>query len=465
MPNTVALPHTAAPIRTLIAVTLLAGSVGAMSQTAMVQPYLPSTPQPFEKTWLPGFRYIATPEQADPEDDFKRRPPEQQAVVRNYQAGQYLDAARGGVLLMRKGPVDDRLRLMIANSLAWTGYMDAAVQTYQGVTDPALVGEANTGIASILRWQGKDHLARPIYQNVLDQNPNDKEAAAGLALSERELAPRTTFNFGGLQDANNFHRDAASVNHRWRSDDGWKKYEVDLTGVHDTLPGVDARQTAATLRYQALDLMYKPTLEIGVPTSGGAPFGGVKLLVAEDRVQLDVGEVNWAQMTNNANALQQQLRAAHAGVLARTEVNLGTWMGQADYYSVSDGNVVWTANTRLTGNWQPLGNTIKPFVGAEARQATFYTPSYWSPNTGYGSVYAGLQYGQELAGWILEASGQLGVPVYGEASDSWGASASARRWVTNDVAVGASLWAIGMRRTDQPYSAQSFNVFLEKVWR
>ena len=228
---------------------------------------------------------------------------------------------------------------------------------------------------------------------------------------------------------------------------------------------MDATQTAATLRYEALDLMYKPKFELGVPSPGGTPYGGVKLQLAEDHVQLDLGEVNWAQLATNALALQQQLRAAHAGVIARSEVNLGAWMGQADYYAISDGNVIWTANTKLTGNWQPLGNSIKPFIGAEARQASFYTPSYWSPNTGYGSVYAGLQYSQELAGWSLEASGQLGAPVYGEAGDSWGASASARRWVSSDVAIGASLWAIGMRRSDLPYSAESFNFFLEKVWR
>ena len=121
MPNTVTIFPLLRRPQTWVIAALFSGVGPALAQTAMVQPYLPAAQPSGVNSWLPSFHYVPGAEQADPDEDIKRRPPAQQAVIRSDQAGQYLDAARSGVLLMRQGPVDDKLRLMIANSLAWTG--------------------------------------------------------------------------------------------------------------------------------------------------------------------------------------------------------------------------------------------------------------------------------------------------------------------------------------------------------
>lgn len=444
---------------------MLAGAVqGVDAQTPLPRPQ-GDTPAPDRRLWLPPFQYIQGAQQFDPERAATQRPAGQQKVVELYQAGRYAEAAQAGMALLASEKVDDELRLMIANSMAWTGKLEAARTVYQGVTDPALVADANVGIASLLRWQDKDHLAAPIYRSVLEQAPEHKEALAGLALAERELAPRTSITYGGLQDSNQFERRAGTVNHRWRGNEGWDKYEVELSALNDALPDIEKRQQEATLRYQALDVRYKPALEASVPSTGSIFLGGMKLLFDEDRVRLDVGRVNWGRLANNAHALDQGLRATHAGLLARRDTPWGAAVGLIDYYSISDGNTIWTGNARLMSNWQPLGSHVRPFVGVEARQASFLSSRYWSPSEGYGSLYGGLQFSRSVGDWSLEASGQLGVPLYGEAGNSWGASAGARRWLTQNLALGGNLRAMSSKRADSEYKAQSFDLTLEKVWR
>jgi hypothetical protein len=448
-----------------VSLTLLSPLARAQSTVLQPSSNAPAESSPTGPFWLPPFRYVPGANQYDPDRQEVKRPAAQQRIVDLYTASDYAAAAQEGETLMAREKVDDELRLMIANSLAWTGQISKAEQLYQGVTDPALVGDANVGLASILRWQGKDHLALPIYRSVLEQNPQHKDAREGQDLAERELAPRTTVSLGTLSDSNNFNRLGEVVNHRWRDHEGWRKYELELSGVDDTQNNLAVKRQEGTFRYQMLDTEYKPTFEVSLPSTGNNVFGGVKVLTDKDRLQWDVGRVNWGRMVNNASALDQSLWATHLGVLGRYETLYGNVVGQGDYYTVSDGNFILSGNLRLLSNWQPLGSHIKPYVGVEMRKADFVSSSYWSPSDGYGSAYGGLQGSWDVGDWSFESSGHLGVPVWGEAGNSWSLSAAVRKWVTRNLALGANVWAMSSQRSGVAYNAQSANVVLEKVWR
>jgi hypothetical protein len=168
---------------------------------------------------------------------------------------------------------------------------------------------------------------------------------------------------------------------------------------------------------------------------------------------------------NNANALNLGLSATHLGLLGKRDTFLGDLMGRFDYYNISDTNTVWSSDIRLTSNLRPFGNAIKPFIGLETRKAMFFTPNYWSPQDGSGNLYMGLQGEWQTEDWSLYGSGQVGFPVYGDAGQSWSASAGMKRWITRTVALSFNLWAMATTRDGTAYRAQSAFVSLEKLWR
>jgi hypothetical protein len=415
-----------------------------------------------------SFKYIpsATAGAAGDADNAPTRKPSQQRIVDLYTASNYTQAGTDGLGLVVAEQPDDALKLIIANSLAWTGRLKEATAVYQTVTEEALVPDANVGIANVLRWKGQDHLAAPIYRDILARSPAHADAVAGLEMAERELSPRTTVTMGGISDSNEFRRGAATVNHRWRDESGFNIMEVELNGVRDTLPDVEAKQQDVTLRYQALGTTFKPAVELSVPSgTSRTVYGGLKLWMDDDRVQLDVGSVNWGRLVNNANALNLGLSATHLGLLGKRDTFLGDLMGRFDYYNISDTNTVWSSDIRLTSNLRPFGNAIKPFIGLETRKAMFFTPNYWSPQDGSGNLYMGLQGEWQTEDWSLYGSGQVGFPVYGDAGQSWSASAGMKRWITRTVALSFNLWAMATTRDGTAYRAQSAFVSLEKLWR
>jgi hypothetical protein len=219
--------------------------------------------------FLAPFQYLAprTPVSATAGTENMQRSPKQQRIVDLNTAGDYATAGSEGVALMATEKPDEGLQLIIANSLAWSGRLKEATATYQGITGEPLVDDAHVGIANILRWKGHDEVAAPLYRSVLAKSPEHADARSGLELAERELAPRTTVMYGHASDSSESVRSEATVNHRWRDDSGFKVYEVEIAGVRDELPGVEARQQDVTLRYSDLSLNLKPTLELNAPTN------------------------------------------------------------------------------------------------------------------------------------------------------------------------------------------------------
>ena len=367
---------------------------------------------------------------------------------------------------MAKDKPDEELQLIFANSLAWTGHLQSAVTAYGALTKGKYANVATVGMANVNRWMGRDDLALPLYQSVLERDAGNADALEGLELVTRELKPRTLLSIENSGDSSDMQRQAATVSHRWRGNNNLTIMEVETSGVLDTLPASQARQQDITLRYQDLGLALKPSLELSVPTSDDhTPYSSVKISFDDDQETVEVGRVNWGKLATNANALASHLSASHIGLTASRNLSLGVVSGRFDYYDISDGNTIQSGRLYFNSAWRPIGSNFKPFLSMESRQAKFNTSYYWSPAQGSVALYAGMLADWGFADWNLFASGQYGVGLSGEAGNGWGVSAGGKRWVSSDVALGMNLWSMSNVRDNANYRAYSAVVTLEKLWR
>lgn len=413
---------------------------------------------------LAPFQYIPPagarlPEQAEQ----PKRSREHQRLVDLNAEGDYQAVGTEGLALQEKGGMDDELKLIFANSLAWTGRLPEAKQTYQGLTTGRLAKEANIGLANIDRWLGYDHRAAPVYRSVLAMDPENPDALLGLELTSRELSPRTMLTYGGSSDSSDLYTRAFTANHRWRDSTGANVMEVETSRFKGTFPTVEVEQKDATFRYRALEREYKPSFEIS--TIGNAVYGGAGVSLGERPVLVEVGLVNWGRFTSNPNALAANLSASHLGLQVPHSFSFGKLVGRVDAYGISDGNTILTSSLRLSPLWRPLGSHFKPLLSIDTRKAKFNTTNYWSPVQVSGSLGAGLlgEWGSD--NWNLYASGQLGRPLYGETGDSWSWTAGGKRWLTDDIAISLNLWSMLGQRDNATYRANSFSINLEKLWR
>ncbi len=425
----------------------------AAAQVVPAAPFKPTAP--------------ATLEEPRP-DNPPQRASAHQKVIDLSTAGDYRAAGDQGMELMAREVVDDELQLIVANSLAWTGRLKDAAPVYQGLSKGKFANAANVGLANINRWRGRDDLARPLFLEVLQRDPGNTDAAAGLDLAHRELSPRTTISAGVASDSSDLKRHINTVNHRWRDASGASIFEVEFSGFRDWLPqpSPEVTEEDITLRYESLNLALKPSLELNMPTKlTSTLYGKAKLKFFDDQVTVGAGRVNWGKAVANPNASIDHLAANYLGVGLTYAAAEGRVHGQIDHYSISDGNTILTSNLLFTSNWRPLGKHVKPYIGAETRTSNFNTPSYWSPAEGYGSLYGGLMGEWDTSDWGLYSAVQLGAPLYGEAGNSWSFSAGSKHWLTQDIAFGMTLWAMASWRNNVTYKAQTFNISLEKIWR
>lgn len=420
-------------------------------------------------TLLTPFKYIAPPgaKQNQPAElELPKRSPDQQRIVDLNAAGNYQAVGTDGLALIAREKPDDALQLIIANSLAWTGRLKEAIPTYQGLTNGKYANEANVGLANAQRWRGRDEQALPLYQKVLAIDPGNADALEGSEMATRELVPRTTVSFGGSNDSSETQRRFATINHRWRDSSGANIMEIETSRVRDWLPNSEAQQQDISLRYEALNLVLKPSVELSMPTGADRTlYGQVRVKILDDQISLTIGRVNWGRMATNPNALASRLAASHVGMTATQGFSFGILRGLVDYYDISDNNSILSSRLQLASNWRPLGNNFKPFIGIETRDARFNTLNYWSPDLGSGTAYAGILGEWGSADWNFYASGQSGIRLYGDAGTSWSVSAGGKRWLSTDVALSMNLWSMASWRDNAAYRAQSASVNLEKLWR
>jgi tetratricopeptide (TPR) repeat protein len=393
-----------------------------------------------------------------------RSPGQQEIYDLNTDENYKAVGTRGLALFARETPSDE-LRLMVANSLAWTGRLKEAIEQYQLLTKGPLASDAMVGLANVYRWRGRDDQAVPLYQTVLAKDPQNAGALEGLGLANRELHPRTLITAGASSDSQDMQRRQVAVNQRWRDGSGQHVFEVETSGVNDKLGTLEERQRDVKLRYQALGVPLQPRVELEVEAKPDRNvYGGVKVKLGERQIFVSVDRVNWGKLASNPKALQANLSATHVGVEASGSFQAGDLSSRIDYYSVSDGNAVTTKSINFTPFWRPLGSHVKQFIGVETRDVSFQTSNYWSPAGGFGTLYTGLMAEWGGADWNYFASGQIGTRLYGEASTNWSVSTGGRLWVARDVAVGLNLWSMSSARDGAPYKSKAANLSLEKIW-
>ena len=394
------------------------------------------------------------------------RDPKVQRIFDLYQKEDYPGAAAEGFPLLSEFPNDNQLRLIVANSLAWstTRYKDA-IDAYRPLLDTPDARDARLGLANVYRWSGREDLALPLYKAVIEQNPDNKDAREGVILTERAMRPRTKISMGTASDTNNMQRQELTLTHRWRTPSGSGIFEIEAGGTNDTQLDLASYQRNVTLRYQGLDLPLAPTFDITEQTGPQqSVFGGVNLKLTDD-TQLIVNRVNWGLLSFTTAAELANLSAFHTALATSKTGDLGNMRLRVDYFGVSDGNSVVIGNLQYTPSWRPLGEYLKPFVGISTRDQSNYSPLYWSPvNGGYGVYFVGMQAEWSNTTSSLFASAQVGNGLYGEGGFNWGVSLGGRTWINDDYAIGAKLNKYAGGQYGPSYSFTSALVTLERAW-
>lgn len=418
---------------------------------------------------LTPFKYIPPPgptkkPAADPPPP--KRSPTLERIVELNAAGNYHTIVQEGLPTDPGNPPDEELKLIFANSLAWTGNLYAAISAYKDLASGTYANEATIGLANVDRWLGRDDLALPLYETVLQREPGNADALEGRELATRELSPRTSMGVGSSSDSSDMQRHSTTIAHRWRGPKGSTIMEVETSGVNDSLPTKDATQQDVTFRFQDLGLTLKPSIELSLPNGNNrSVYASAKIQFDDDRESIEIGRVNWGKLVTNANALDSNLSASHIGLTVSRNLNLGSVFGRVDYYNISDANYIVSGRLQLNSSWRPMGNHLKPFMSLETRRAKFNTLNYWSPDQGSTSLYAGMLAEWGVAEWNIFTSAQYGVGLSGEAGNGWSVTAGGKRWVSNDLALSMNLWSMSSWRDNANYRAQSAILTLEKLWR
>ncbi|MFZ6723440.1 tetratricopeptide repeat protein [Undibacterium sp. Ji49W] len=402
---------------------------------------------------------------ADPVSPDVAQSPAQQRIVELSASGNYQAAGTQGLEVLEREKTDTGLRLIVANSLAWSGRFKQAALQYKLLSNSKQRKEARVGLANVYRWKGRDDQALPLYQTVLAEDPQNAAALEGLGYAMRELNPRTLITVGAGQDSGDAKRREATISQRWRDDTGRHVFEIGTAGLRDQLPTTAVQQRDISVSYQNLNLPLEPRLELNAQAKPATDvFGNLKLKIDDGRFLLEVGRTNWGKSAFNARAVEDGLTAAHIGFDANLNFEVGQLSEHVDVFRISDNNVILTTRSNFIPSWRPFGHRIKPFAGIETRDVRFYSNRYWSPTDGFGTAYVGLSADWGSENWSLFGSGQVGTRLYGEAGSNWSLGVGGKRWLGKNLAIGVNLWSMASRRDNARYRAKSFSMNLEKLW-
>jgi tetratricopeptide (TPR) repeat protein len=384
-----------------------------------------------------------------------------------FEKGDYDAVGREGLAVLAQDKNNHELRLKVANSLSWTGFLQEAVVQYQLLLTSPVAQDARIGLANSYRWLGQNADALPLYKEVLATAPQNQGALEGVRLAQRELAPRTVVELGTAVDSTTARRRSLFANHTWRNESGKRLYEVEVGAVNDRILEEQQNERDVTLRFQAQDILFQPKFEL---SAQGNPqrqyFGSLRLQFGSPQNTLEIGRVNWAKLALNARAFQADLTADHIGVSYGLRTALGELSARFDYFSISDDNEVTNGGLRFVPSWRPLGNNVRFFTGIDMRTARrpAINSSYYAPVEGLGSGFFGVQADFGGPDWSLFGSAQVGARIYGEASNSFSYSVGGKRWLSSDLALGFNLFRLSSSRDNSGYRAKALNVNVEKLW-
>lgn len=423
-----------------------------------------------------------------------------------YAKGEYAEAGAEGLALLEKAPIDAELHLKVANSLAWSGKLQAGQAQYRALFDSKVDRDARLGLANTQRWNGRFDLAMAGYQAVLDRHPDDSDALEGMRQSRLGLAPRTTFGVEYTTDINPVERRGAMLGHRWHNASGDTRYEVKLAryddsieweipplSIRDPFPIPRRAETSRQSLSASIEMLghpLQPQLTLSLQQQAAHPpqpplpprlavleagllqereddsiFGSARIKLHEWPVWFRVGRLDWSHEALAPRAALRGLVARHSGLETMGEFDWGQLYGQVDYYGITDGNSISAAQLRWTPSWRPLGTRWRPLLGVEFRQAMRPAAEYWSPSLGHGSAYAGFSGDWSLGRWSLYGSAQYGTPLLEESGTSWSLSLGGRYQFAEDLAFSFGFWRMSSFRDNAAYGARSANLQVEKVWR
>lgn len=403
---------------------------------------------------------------AYPAEDIESSVSTTQTKLRDkFDAGDYWSVGSDGLNYLKEEPGNSELRIMVADSLAWSGRYADAISQYQMLAGTALSDRAAVGLANLYRWSDRPDLADPLYRQVLKSQPDNPDALDGLIRTNRALRPRTDFIFGRKSDSNSVMQNGTEIDHHWRGDNLALKYELSLNTSRYTLSPVNTRQSEVNFSVEHAGMAMAPKLDLSVqqgPIAKAFASLRLKLDDAPD-LHMTIGHVNWGNMAFQPQALLQGLVATQLGVDGSLVTRTGTISALYNGYQVSDGNQVQDANIRFSSSWRPLGVDFRYFIGLSGHFALKNVPTYWSPKTGYLSTDIGFSNEWSLPSGEYSVYGQRGFGVGGEALNSYNMGFAAKRYIDRDWAATLAAGLLKNQRTDA-YHSKYLSLGAEKLW-
>jgi tetratricopeptide (TPR) repeat protein len=382
-----------------------------------------------------------------------------------YDAGAYGRAAKLGAAALAQQPGNDSLRLIVANSLAWSGRLDAAVLQYEKLYGTPLENSGKIGIANVMRWRGRANEAEPIYEAILARDPSNKEAQEGKRLTDRELRPQVNKSVQLTGQTGGFTRIESSTMYGRYTEDRSLKWGAGYTlGKDRKAPQAD--KFASIQGYvQAVNWPAAPRLDLSVADGFNKTrlYGLVSADLVPDTFGVRIGLVNWGHLATNSQAQAAGLFARRAGAYWNIGGDWGDLKTNLDAYRVSDGNFVWDAQATYTPAWQPVPQLFTWYTGVYAKAADKTAASYWSPSSTYGLALLGLKKSWYYDRGDLSVGFQAGFKLTDEARNNLSLSANGKYWFTESTALGFDLYAASSPRPAE-YKQRTLNINLLRLW-
>ena len=382
-----------------------------------------------------------------------------------YQGGRYLVAAKLGAKALVDEPTNNALRLVVANSLAWSGRLDAAIEQYEKLAGTKLDSAGKIGVANIYRWRAKPVLAEPIYAAVLRVDPGNADALEGQKLAQRDMRLTVLKDLSYGKDSTGLSRvyNASSVggvtadrSTRWRAGYG-------LGADRDAL----GRERYVELNgsIQGLDWPLSPRLDLSVSREVGKTrlYGLINVDILPDTFGIQFGAVNWGRLSFNRLAQAGNLKANRFGAYLNFTSLLGEARGRFDVYRVSDGNQVWDADLQLSPEWQPIPAGVSWYAGVSAKSADRVDPRYWSPVNTNLVGYLGIKKSWFFEKGDLAVGLQRGFKLSDDARHNYSVSANGKFWITDRMALGFEVGASDSSRATD-YKQRFLGVQLQRLW-
>jgi tetratricopeptide (TPR) repeat protein len=384
---------------------------------------------------------------------------------KQFDANEYWSVGSEGLVYLQQDPDNHELRMLVADSLSWTGRYSDAITQYRMLAGTSLSDRATLGLANVYRWSGRPDLASPLYQQLLKTRPDNPDAIDGMNRINRELRPRTNYTLGKKSDSNSVIQHSNELTHRWRGDDLALKYELSINTSRYTRSPLNTRQKEVNFGIEHTGMALAPQLNLSLqqgPTTRA--FASLRLKLDDaSALHVTIGHVNWGNMAFQPQALLDGLTATQLGADASLLTRTGTLSAMYNAYRVSDGNQVQEANLHFSPSWRPLGPDFSYFIGLSGRFALMNVPSYWSPKSGFLSAEIGFSDDWSTPYGDLSIYAQRGFKAGGEALNSYNMGFSAKHYIDNDWAASLAAGLLKNQRIDA-YRSKYLTLDIERLW-